>query len=113
MKTREEVLIKLGNQTKKVSVELASLQSVIKLDDMAFKAKDKSKALIKKAKDSKIDAINSINSSISIYEKVISEVTELQKQVKDLGVSLPNEARVALDSANREVGQLRELKNSI
>lgn len=97
----------------KHEVELATLQSIIKLDDAAFKLKDKSLAIVKKAKDALIDASNNTNNVISAFNKVITEVDAIEKQVKDLGLNLPNEARVARDSAVREVSQFNELKNKI
>lgn len=105
-------------QTNKVElgkheVELATLQSIIKLDDAAFKLKDKSLAIVKKAKDALIDASNNTNNVISAFNKVISEVDAIEKQVKDLGLNLPNEARVARDSAVREISQFNEIKNKI
>jgi hypothetical protein len=105
----EATKVELGTH----EVELATLQSIIKLDDAAFKLKDKSLAIVKKAKDALIDASNNTNNVISAFNKVISEVDAIEKQVKDLGLNLPNEARVARDSAVREISQFNEIKNKI
>jgi hypothetical protein len=94
-------------------VELANLQSVVKLDDTAFKIKDKALASAKKAQDFLIDVSNNSNAAISAFNAVIAEVDTLEKQAADLGLSLPNDARVARDSAKRELSQFTELKSKV
>lgn len=117
MNTRKTVYEKLfrNNETQLATheVELASLQNVTKLDDAAFKLKDKALILVQKAKESLSIAINNSGQTITAFEKVILEVDALEKSVKDLGVTLPNEARIARDSAKREVSQFTELKNKV
>ena len=117
MSILNNVLSKINKADKtelaKHEVKLASLQNIIKLDDAALKLKDKALAIVKKAKDSLIDASNNTNNVISAFEKIIVEVDALEKSVKDLGVELPNEARIARDSAKREISQFSELKNKV
>jgi len=118
MKTTKELIIaditakveaKLANQ----KVELASLQGVIKLDDAAFKLKDKSLAVTQKVKESLSIAISNLGQTVSAFEKVIAEVNALEKSAKDLGIALPNDARISRDSASREISQNNDLKNKL
>jgi uncharacterized tellurite resistance protein B-like protein len=96
-----------------MKVDLATLQSIIKLDDTALKNKDKAMAAVKKANDALVNANNIVNVAIRSFQSVIDEGTALEKQAKDLGLSLPNEARVALASATREINQFQDLKNKL
>jgi len=94
-------------------VELATVQSVDKLDVTALKLRDKSQANVKKAKDALINANNSIGETLAAFEKVVVEVDALEKQAKDLGLGLPTEARRAKDSAVREIGIYNSLRTAI
>lgn len=90
-------------------VELANLQSVVKLDDTAFKLKDKALASAAKAREFMASVSASSKSAINAFELVIKEVDALETQAKELGLSLPNDARLARDSAKREVMQFTDL----
>jgi hypothetical protein len=95
------------------NIELATVQSIDKLDVNAFKLRDKSQVNVKKAKDALINASNAISDTISAFEKVVAEVDILEKQAKDLGIGLPTEARRSKDSAVRELGNLKSLSAAI
>jgi aconitase A len=96
-----------------VKVDLATLQSINKLDDIALKNKDKALAAVKKANDAKINAQNIVSATISSFEAVLNEGATLQKQAKDLGLSLPNDVNLALTSATRELAQFQDLRNKL
>lgn len=115
MSTLNDIFKKIEDKTELASqeVSLATYQSYVKLDDAALKSKDKSLAVVKKAKDSLIDASNNINATIIAFTNVISEIDALEKQAKDLGLPIPNDARVARDSAKRELSQFNELKTKV
>lgn len=116
MNTRKTVYNKLFTEKVELAkheVELASLQNVIKLDDAALKLKDKALTVTQKAKESLSIAISNSSQTITAFEKVIVEVDALEKSAKDLGIALPNEARLARESAKREISQFTELKNKV
>jgi hypothetical protein len=115
MQTEKLVFKSLFGKTELASqkIELATLQSVTKLDDTAFKIKDKALASTSKLKE--FIATASINSSeaVKAFELVIKEVDTLETQARDLGLGLPNDARIARDSAKRESSQFAQLNKSI
>ena len=113
MKSVYSKLFKEETQLASHEVELASLQRVITLDDAALKFRDKTTASNNKAKQALVDLNNLLSQSINNFNKVVAEVDELEKSAKDLGIPLPNEARVARDSAKREITQQTELKNKV
>jgi len=96
-----------------VKVELANLQSVIKLDDSAFKIKDKALSSSTKLKELIASVSANCKSAINAFELVIKEVDVLETQAKDLGLALPNDARIARDSAKRESMQFSELFKNV
>jgi hypothetical protein len=95
------------------NVELANLQSVVKLEDSAFKLKDKALASAKKISELAATVRANTSSTVKAFEAVINEVDALETQAKELGLSLPNDARLARDSAKREVAQFNELNNKV
>lgn len=94
-------------------LELASLQSVVKLEDSAFKLKEKALASAKKISELAATVRANTSSAVKAFESVITEVDALEVQAKELGLSLPNDARLARDSAKREAAQFTELNNKV
>lgn len=94
-------------------VDLASLQSVNKLEDNAFKLKDKTLGSVKRLSELIATVKANTVSATKSFELVINEVDALEKQAKELGLSLPNDARLARDSAKREFMQFSELNKKI
>jgi len=113
MKSVYSKLFKEETQLAAHEVELATVQSVDKLDVAALKLRDKSQANVKKAKDALINANNSIGETLAAFEKVVVEVDTLEKQAKDLGLGLPTKARRAKDSAVREISIYNSLRTAI
>lgn len=114
MNTKVLEKIYKGNvELSEVNVDLATLQTVQKLDDAALKNKDKALGAVQKANDALINANNIVNQTIQSFQSVIDEVTTLEKQAKDLGLPLPNDAQLALSSATRELGQFQQLKTKL
>ena len=94
-------------------VDLANLQSVVKLEDNAFKLKEKALGSVKKVSELIATVKANTASASKAFELVINEVDALEIQAKELGLSLPNDARLARDSAKREATQFSELNNKI
>lgn len=79
MKTKEEVLIKLGEQSKKVNVELANIADILSVDI----GRGDSKIVEGRKKISEI--VSSYKESIVIYNEVVQTGNKYLEMAKALG----------------------------
>lgn len=94
-------------------IALASVGRVKVLSDAAVKFKDKTVAANNKVKQDLADLNNILSQGIANYVKVVNEVDELENSAKDLGITLPNDAKVSRDIAKREIAEQTQLKNKV
>ena len=103
MKTKEEVLIKLGEQTKKVNVEFTLIDDLRK--DLNEPFKDISDLILiydvelQNLKDKFIKKFNSMSSNISKAKNSYKSVLE---KTKDLGVQMPSDLTTLISEMDKD-----------
>jgi len=94
-------------------ITLASLPRVNTLNDAALKFNEKITSASNNVKQAIVDLNNLLSQSINNFNKVVYEVDDIEKATKELGLPLPNEAKVARDAAKKEITQQTQLKNKV
>jgi len=97
----------------KHEVELASIKNAFEFNSLAIKSKFKVDSELEKLTNLIVSLNSLISEPINNYLKVISEVDAVEKAAKDLGIELPNAAKLSRDKAEKEITQLNELKKRI
>jgi DNA anti-recombination protein RmuC len=116
MNTTKSVYNKLFKEETQLAsheIELASVGRVKVLNDAALKFKEKTAAADNKAKQALVDLNNLLSQGINNFVKIVTEVDELEVSAKELGIALPNEVKVARDSAKKEIAEQTQLKNKV